>query len=149
MEDRNPTEKFVRHSRIDTSGEGRPLSDRALHRERTVAGYLKGEVLPRYITRARDIEKATAAHRDDLAEVRDELREALGDDDAFAAAWSATVEAWDFDAVNLLVEQHNAWYPIERDLPMDPRTGAYIGAFGQDFRRRPLDAAWALAQFAD
>ena len=42
-----------------------------------------------------------------------------------AAAWRAEAEAWDFADVNRLIEQHNRWYPVEAQLPMDPRTGDY------------------------
>ena len=54
---------------------------------------------------------------------------------------------WDFSAVNELVAQHNAYYPIERDLPMDPRTGDYVPVNGRDFRRSELGADWALERF--
>ena len=31
-----------------------------------------------------------------------------------------------FDELNELIGQHNEWYPIERDLPMDLRTRDYV-----------------------
>ena len=51
---------------------------------------------------------------------------------------------WDFGASTTLVREHNAWYPVERDLPMDPRTGDYVPVNGRSYRREELDAAWAL-----
>ena len=69
------------------------------------------------------------------------------DDDAFAAAWRAEVEAWSFDEVNDLIDRHNRFYPAESRLPMDPRTRDYALVGGEDYRRRPLDAAWALERF--
>ncbi|WP_205696024.1 hypothetical protein [Conexibacter sp. SYSU D00693] len=139
------TERLLERATIDESGKGRPLSARAIQRERTVEGYLRGEMLPRYITRAREIERETARHERELRAARDELRELFpGDPEALAAAWRERVATWSFEDVNLLIRQHNEWYPIERDLPMDPRTGRYVNAFGIDFLRTELDAAWAL-----
>lgn len=56
-------------------------------------------------------------------------------------------EAWRFDEVNVLIRQHDEWYPVERQLPMDPRTGDYVLIAGRPYRRRELDAAWVLEQF--
>jgi hypothetical protein len=49
--------------------------------------------------------------------------------------------------VNDLIDRHNRFYPIESRLPMDPRTRDYALVGGEDYRRRPLDAAWALERF--
>ena len=54
---------------------------------------------------------------------------------------------WSFDEVNALIEAHNRYYPAESRLPMDPRTRTYALVGGEDYRRRPLDAAWALERF--
>ena len=54
---------------------------------------------------------------------------------------------WSFDEVNDLIDAHNRFYPAESRLPMDPRTRNYALVGGEDYRRRPLDAAWALEQF--
>lgn len=43
--------------------------------------------------------------------------------------------------------QHNEWYPIERDLPMDLRTRDYVLVNGRSFRRPLLDPAWILDRF--
>ena len=49
--------------------------------------------------------------------------------------------------MNDLIERHNRWYPIEARLPMDPRRRDYALVNGRDYRRRRLDAAWALERF--
>jgi len=54
---------------------------------------------------------------------------------------------WSFDQHNTLVGQHNEWYPIERQLPVNPRTGEYVAVQGRSHRRRQLDAAWILERF--
>ncbi len=54
---------------------------------------------------------------------------------------------WDFADVNRLIEQHNRWYPVEAQLPMDPRTGDYALVGGRPYSRKPLDAAWMLERF--
>ena len=43
-----------------------------------------------------------------------------------------------FDELNELIQQHNDWYPIERDLPMDLRTRDYVLINGRSYRREPL-----------
>ena len=52
-----------------------------------------------------------------------------------------------FDELNELIQQHNDWYPIERDLPMDLRTRDYVLVDGKNYRREPLSAEWVLRQF--
>ena len=89
----------------------------------------------------------TADHERRLRAAREELVASGLDDDAFAAAWTAEVEAWSFDEVNDLIDRHNRFYPAEARLPMDPRTRNYALVGGEDYRRRPLDAAWALERF--
>ena len=143
----NATERFVARSLVDDTGVGKPLSERARHRQRTVESYLRGETLPRYIQRLAEIEKGTRRHLRDLREARAELRARFRSDEArFARAWSELVASWSFEDVNELVRQHNAWYPVERDLPMDPRTGDYVLVSGRPYKRAELDAAWALAE---
>jgi hypothetical protein len=95
-----------------------------------------GGPLP-YMARLRDIDALTAEHERRLAE---HLEACDGDEDA----WRALVHSWDFGDVNDLIDRHNRWYPVESRLPMDPRTGDYALVNGRSYRRRPLDAAWAL-----
>jgi hypothetical protein len=46
-----------------------------------------------------------------------------------------------------LIERHNRWYPVEAQLPMDPRTKDYVKVGGRPYWRERLDAEWILAQF--
>ena len=64
-----------------------------------------------------------------------------------ARRWDELVRGWSFDEVNDLIDRHNRWYPAESRLPMDPLTGDYALVNGEDYRRAPLDAAWALERF--
>jgi hypothetical protein len=145
---RSPAERLVAGSLIDESGVGRPLRRSTLQRTRSVESYLRGDALPRYIRRAAEIERGARGHEAALAEARAQLAEACaGDPAAFAARWTRLVQAWDFEDVNELVRQHNDWYPVERDLPMDPRTGDYVLVSGRSYRRDELDAGWALRRF--
>ena len=136
---RSPAERIVRRSLIGDSGVGAPLDERARQRVRSIEAVLRGDALPRYMRRAREIERAVAAHRDALAEAYAQR--------AGAAEWRQTAASWDFSQVNTLIAQHNAWYPIERDLPMDLRTRDYVLVNGHDYRKRELDAAWVLELF--
>jgi hypothetical protein len=145
---RTPAERLVAESLIDEAGVGRPLARSTLQRARSVESYLRGEVLPRYIRRAAEIERAVRRHLRELGEAHAELRAACEADPArFARDWRAHVEALDFGEVNELIRQHNDWYPIERDLPMDPRTGDYVLVSGRPYQREELSPAWVLARF--
>jgi hypothetical protein len=98
-----------------------------------------GGPLP-YMTRLREIDALTAQHEQQLGEAY----EALAGD---VSAWSALAHGWDFGEVNELIDCHNRWYPAERRLPMDPKTGDYALVNGRSYRRRPLDATWVLERF--
>jgi hypothetical protein len=104
--------------------------------------------MPRWMERLRDIETGTRRHRSRLAADHAWLREQhAGDPDAFAREWRALVAARSFDDVNDLVRDHNEWYPVERQLPMDPRTGEYVLIAGRPYTRDELTAEWALSEF--
>ena len=49
--------------------------------------------------------------------------------------------------MNELIAQHNEYYPIERSLPIDLRTGDYLTLSGRPYRREPLDGEWMLERF--
>ena len=145
-QEQTPVERAVARALVDESGVGKPLNRRTMQRQRSVESYLRGGVMPRYMQRAAEIERLTRLHADTLRLVHAELEDEFGPDRAgFEQAWAATVDGWRFDDVNLLIEQHNAWYPMERDLPMDPRTGDFVLIQGHSYRRAELDAAWAHA----
>jgi hypothetical protein len=111
-------------------------------------GYLAalGGPLP-YMVRLRTIDEMTRDHERQLEDAWRELAATGLDDVAFASAWRVRVERWGFDEVNDLIDRHNRFYPAESRLPMDPRTRDYALVGGQDYRRRPLDAEWALERF--
>ena len=128
---------------------GRPLRLRLRNFRPSADGYLSalGGPLP-YMVRLRTIGEMTAEHERRLRAAREELIVSGLDDDACADAWASTAAGWRFDEVNALIDAHNRYYPAESRLPMDPRTRTYALVGGEDYRRRPLDAAWALEQFA-
>src|SRR5690349_19064969 len=131
-----------------TGLKGRRLRLRLRNFRPAADGYLSalGGPLP-YMVRLRTIAEQTAEHERLLGEARDELLASGIADDAFTAAWTDTVRQWSFDEVNALIDAHNRYYPAESRLPMDPRTRDYALVGGEDYRRRPLTAAWALERF--
>jgi hypothetical protein len=127
---------------------GRPLSERARRSQRSMEAYLKAGIRPRWMERLMEIERGTAAARRDLRAAHAALlTECAGDRDAFAARWRAHAATRDYSELNRLIRQHNEWFPIERDLPMDPRTGEYLPILGRSHVRPELTEAWILEQF--
>jgi|SRR5690242_14578832 hypothetical protein len=144
----SPVERRVARSLDGEDRHGRPISTEELHRERTVENYLRGAVMPRWMERLRDIEAGIRRHRSALQRDYDWLREQhAGDPEGFAAAWRDLVGRRSFEDVNDLVRDHNEWYPVERQLPMDPRTGEYVLIAGRPYTREELTPAWALGLF--
>ena len=125
----------------DSPLRGRELALRLRNFRPDAGAYLAslGGPLP-YMARLREIDALTIQHEQQLAEAY----ELLGGDEE---QWAATARRWDFGEVNQLIDRHNRWYPAESRLPMDPRTGDYALVNGRSYRRRPLDAAWALERF--
>ena len=127
---------------------GRPLSRRARQTQRSVEAYLKSGVRPRWMERLADIDQGIAAEKQRLGRAYRAVQEECEDDPrAFARRWRAIARAWRFDALNELIHQHNDWYPIERQLPMDPRTRDYIRPGGRSYRRPVLGPEWVLEHF--
>lgn len=118
---------------------GRELGLRLRNFRPDAGGYLAslGGPLP-YMARLRELDALTAQHEEALAEARERYDE---------GTWHELVRTWDFGEVNDLIERHNRWYPAEARLPMDPTTGDYALVNGRSYRRRPLDASWALERF--
>jgi hypothetical protein len=147
-ERRSPVERIVGRDLDEASGKGKPLSSRAAQSQRSIEAYLKAGVRPRWMERVGDIDAGIARERRRLERAYRALRGACdGDPELFAARWRDCARSWDFDELNVLVEQHNAWYPIERDLPLNPRTGDYVRVGGRSYRRPLLGEQWVLEQF--
>lgn len=51
--------------------------------------------------------------------------------------------------MNALVEAHNRYYPIEANLPVDPRTGAYLVKRGTPFEPEPAVTPARLVALLD
>ena len=59
----------------------------------------------------------------------------------FAGRWRAFARRQRFDDLNELIDQHNEWYPVERNLPMDIRTRDFVLIHGRSYRRPVPDSA--------
>src|SRR3954447_6051535 len=156
--DRSAAERVVKRDLDETTGIGRAISSRARMAQRTVEAYLKAGVRPRWMERIAEIDHSIAAQRQRLRRRppapprlgrahRLLAAECDGDRALFAERWLAYVHRCRFDELNELIRQHNEWYPIERDLPMDLRTRDYVLINGRSSRREPLTPEWVLAQF--
>jgi hypothetical protein len=145
---RAPAERFIDNAVEDAEGLGRPLSRTSMQYQRSIENYLKAGNRPRWMERLVEIDTGVARERRRLEAAYGRLREETGGDaGAFARRWRETAERWDFGGLEVLVQQHNEWYPIERQLPIDLRTRDYVKIRGRSYRRPELDAAWILEQF--
>jgi hypothetical protein len=146
--ERSAAEQVVKRDLDASTGIGKPISSRARMAQRSVEAYLKAGVRPRWMERIAEIDHSIAAQRRRLGRAHRQLREEYGADPAeFSRRWREYVARCRFDELNELIAQHNEWYPIERDLPMDLRTRDYVLINGRSYRREPLSAEWVLAQF--
>ena len=128
--------------------EGGPLSRRARQTKRTVEQYIRAGVVPRYMQRLREIERETDRHRRRLDRAHRVLSATHGHDpEEFERRWRDHARNWRFGTVNELIHQHNEWYPIERNLPVDPRTRDYVKIRGRSYRRDRLTPEWILEHF--
>ena len=145
---RSSVERLLEKRVVDDAGLGRPLSSRAAQTQRSLDAYLKAGVRPRWMERVADVDAGIARERRRLGEVYRALQEeSAGDPELFARRWREIARTWPFDELNELIAQHNEWYPIERDLPLNPRTGDYVRVGGRSYRRPVLGPAWVLEQF--
>jgi hypothetical protein len=124
----------------------RRLSRRSLQTPRAVENYLTAGGPPRWMERLAQIDRGIARERARLAEEYVSLRRDSSRRE-FAERWRAFARRQRFDDLNELIDQHNEWYPVERNLPMDIRTRDYVLIHGRSYRRRRLDARWVLEQF--
>jgi hypothetical protein len=144
----SPAERVLRRSLIDDEGQGRPFSERVRPSRRSLEAYLKAGSVPRWMERVTEVDQGIARERRRLGERYRALRAEYGrDPEEFARRWRAVAEAARFDELNELIRQHNDWYPIERDLPMDPRTRDYVKVNGRSYRRPELGPEWVLEHF--
>jgi hypothetical protein len=147
MEGRTPTERFLERKDVEDK-KGERFSQHSLQYQRTLEGYLQAGNPPRWMQRLGEIQQGIARARRRLGLRYEELRaEHAGDGTGFAQRWREEAERYSFDDVNTLIEQHNEWFPIERNLAINPRTRDYVLINGRSYRREPLDASWVLAQF--
>ncbi len=131
-----------------TPSKPQPLRRRRLSGPRSLESYIRSAVLPRFIERLREIEDQLAEHQVALRRAYQELDERCGDDrDLFERQWRAIALRWRFDGLNELIRQHNEYYPIERNLPLDPRTGDYLVVSGRPYRRKPVGPEWIFERF--
>jgi len=120
---------------------------RSLADPHLVEKYIRGQVLPRFMQRLRQIEDEVRRHSRNLEQAHTDLALSCPGPGAFEERWLATAHAWRFDRVNELIRQHNEYYPVERRLPINPRTGDYITTGGRPYRREPLGPDWVLERF--
>jgi hypothetical protein len=119
-----------------------------LHDPGALERYIRAAVLPRFIQRLREIEDQLAHHRVALELAHRELRASCGrDPELFGRRWREIADAWRFDEVNDLIRQHNEYYPVERNLAIDPRTGNYVPVVGRSYRRDEIGPEWILERF--
>ncbi len=133
---------------IDERELGQPFSERVRRSRRTLEAYLKAGARPRWMDRVMEVDQGIAHERARLAAAYRELqRECSSNRAEFERRWRAHAESRVYDELNDLIRQHNDWYPIERDLPIDPRTRDFVKVHGRSHRRPELSAAWVLQEF--
>ncbi|MGH3051207.1 MAG: hypothetical protein ACRDLK_13700 [Gaiellaceae bacterium] len=100
-----------------------------------------------WMRRRRAIEDALDQHERQLRESWRALAAEVSDDAEFARRWTEQARAWSFASLNELIERHNANFPAEARLPMDPKTRDFVRINGRSYQREPLDERWILARF--
>jgi hypothetical protein len=123
----------------------RRLTRRKLQYATAVENYLTAGGPPRWMERLAEIDRGIARERRRLAEEYAAMRAWAAEE--FPSRWRAFAERQRFDDLNELIDLHNEWYPVERNLPMDIRTRDYVLIHGRSYRRPRLDTAWVLEQF--
>lgn len=149
----SPAERYVRERTADLPGVGKPLTERARIAQRSVESYLTGaNNPPRWMERVREIDQALRRERRLLEVERRALRERFRRDaHGFARAWRAFAaergRSAGYRELNELIRAHNEWYPVERNLPVNPRTGEWVTVGGRSFLRPLVGAEWVLREF--
>jgi hypothetical protein len=146
-EERSPVERVLA-GRVELAEIDRTVSRRSRQTPRSVEAYLNASGPPRWMARLREIDRGIANEKRRIERVYRALHDQCArNPELFARRWRALAHSWTFDALNELIGQHNDWYPIERSLPMDPRTGDYVPVNGRSYRRPVLGAAWVFEHF--
>ncbi len=61
--------------------------------------------------------------------------------------WTVVAASWDLSDINREIQDFNTFYPVERNLAMDPRTREFI-ELGRPWKPiARLDSAWILTRF--
>jgi len=147
-----PAERYLRERTEELPGIGKPLTERARIAQRSVESYLTGaNNPPRWMERVREIDQALKRERRLLEAERRRLRARFRRDvDGFARAWRAFAaergRSREYRELNELIRAHNEWYPVERDLPVNPRTGEWVTVGGRSFLRPLVGAEWILRE---
>jgi hypothetical protein len=111
----------------------------------SAVGALDGPTV--WMRRLREIEDEMDKHTRRLGEAWRALAGEAGDAAEFATAWRELASSWRFSRVNELIERHNANFPVEARLAMDPRTRDFVRVNGRSYEREPLDERWILDRF--
>jgi hypothetical protein len=153
VDDLGPAERLLRERTEGLPGVGKPLTERARIAQRSVESYLTGaNNPPRWMERVADIDRRVKRERRLLRAERQALRARHGRDRAgFARAWRAFAaergRSREHRELNELIRAHNEWYPVERNLPVNPRTGEWVTVGGRSFLRPVVGAEWVLREF--
>jgi hypothetical protein len=133
--------------RDDPSLRGLPLPSRVGSAPPSIESILLAAAgPPRFAERLATIERLTAELASRAESGREQFEEVYGAGSPLAAArLRREVAGWDLTAVNMLITEHNRYYPIERRLPMDPLTGDYVAVNGRSYRRPNIDHRTVVA----
>jgi hypothetical protein len=133
---------------VSQAARGRPLPRRSLRSRRSLESYLAASILPRYMQRLREIQDELIIHTAHLERAYRELAGVCGEEpDVFERRWRRVAAEWNFDYVNGLIGEHNEYYPIEANLPLDPKTGDFVPLAGRPYRREHAGPRWVLERF--
>jgi hypothetical protein len=100
---------------------------------------------PAYSTRKKYAEDLEERFLRILVKLHDTLVARGEDDDAVSRALAEKAATFDLTKLNALIATHNRWYPIEANLPFDPRTGEYL-VYGRPWCP---DERWSAARMVE
>jgi hypothetical protein len=126
-------------------GKGKPLEPRLRNFRPDADAAIRALGGPAlWMRRLRAIEDELDRHEAQLGESWRELAAEIRDPAEFERRWLGNARRWSFAEVNHLIERHNANFPAEARLPMDPRTRDFVKINGKPYQREPLDVDWIL-----